>query len=133
MSRHQLRLYDAQHYIDTQWGGAPEGVPIDCIGFDRLTVTVRWKTAGGDGILLVRVLGTNIDQDAHQMTPAMSLSPASSSLGTMLGDCVVQQLGSSGQLVATWRDLPSWCVVHVDCLNGLSGEGSALRVAVLGR
>jgi hypothetical protein len=127
----RITLYDLQHYIDTQWGGSPEGVPIDCTHIRELVVTVKWKTAGEAGIAHVRVLGTNLDQDAHQV--ALVLQPSASSHDTTIGGGVVQQTGLNGQLVATWRDLPKWCVVRVDCLNGLVGEGSALRVAVLGR
>jgi hypothetical protein len=102
MSKQHVSLYDNQHYIDSQWGGSPEGEPIDCTYLRELTVTVKWKTAA-------------------------------TSYGTTVEYSAVQQHGLNGQLVATWRDLPKWCGVRVECVEGTQGEGSALRVAVLGR
>jgi hypothetical protein len=128
----KLSLYDHQHYIDRGWGGVADGEPIDCTNFHELVVTVRWKTAGGLGIAAVRALGTNLDQDAHQLGAV--LPPCAASEGCALSDGGAHQQNMPGGLVvAVWRNLPKWVVVRVECLNGTDGEGSALRVAVLGR
>lgn len=131
MSKH-ISLYDHQHYIDTQWGGSPEGEPIDCTHLRELTVTAKWKTAGAAGTIRVLVRGSGLDQDAHQASIVLQ-PPDSTSYGTTVEHSAAQQQGLNGQLVATWRDLPKWCVVRVECLDGTQGEGSALRVAVLGK
>jgi hypothetical protein len=132
MSKQHVSLYDNQHYIDSQWGGSPEGEPIDCTYLRELTVTVKWKTAGGKGAVRVLVRGSGLDQDAHQLAIVLQ-PPAATSYGTTVEYSAVQQHGLNGQLVATWRDLPKWCGVRVECVEGTQGEGSALRVAVLGR
>jgi len=129
----KIVLYDSQHYIDREYGGGADGTPIDCSFFTELVVSVRWKTAGGNGMVRVRVFGSNVDQDAHQLLCPLPPQP-SASYNTRVGDCEVQQDGLYGQLVAVWRGLPKWCAARIDCgASGISGEGSSLRVAVLGR
>lgn len=101
----QISVFDHQHYIDRGWGGSADGEAINCTHFDRLVVCVTWQTAGGLGIARLRLLGTNIDTDAHQLE--IALPPAAASDGVIIGAHDVQHQNLlGGEFIAVWRNLP---------------------------
>lgn len=126
----RVALYDNQHYIDREWGGSHPGERLCTLDFERVVVSARFKTAGGDGTVRLTLWGSNNDREPPELGAV--LVPSQVSFGAAYKAGEVQLTASAGIVVVCWRDLPKWVVARVDCNDGLTGAGSELRVCMIG-